>query len=369
MSTKVISCVCVCLLLFLSSCAKKAKNIQEVAKVKPILLSSADIQTAKLSPVVSSFEATGELKPSLEAAISSEVEGQVLQVLAETGDQVSAGQLIAVLDSKVLRDQLTASQENLQKVQARAQLSQITLGRKKQAYAEDLIAKQDLDTAATDHQVALREVASAKTQLSTSQTSLQKAKVKSPINGIISNKLVKTGELAQPGKTLFEIVKINPLKVELALPGKYLSAIKIGQQIELSVSSVPGQVFMAKVTKVSPVADQATRSVLVTAEVPNPGEKLKANLFVSCQVKLAEGHQGIIVPKEALNGSPEEGWAVYIYDAQAANVKRRQVKAQTSSKESILYEVTDGLLPGEKLVTVSLNTEAQEAPVQLLEAN
>lgn len=354
----------ICLLLLNSAC-QKTKTVETKKNApKQIILTPSDIAEVKEQEVFDSFKATGELKPFGEAIVSSEVEGLALKVLAEEGDYVKAGQLLAVLDNKNLRDQLITNQEALQQTIAQADLAKTTLNRKSQGYKEDLIAKQEVDMASTEYQVNLRAVESARAQVRLAQTALQKANVKAPISGIVSQKLIKTGELAQPGKSLFEIVQINPLKVELAIPSKYLNQIVIGKSVNLSVNN---EHFLAKIIKVNPVADQATRSIIITAEVPNQQGKLKANLFVNSEIKLTTPRQTIIIPQEAIYKPAEDvnnnKFFVYLYND--SKVQKRPIIAEQIS--AIQYEVKDGLELNEKLVIVPLNIQSESASVKMQE--
>ncbi len=353
--------IVICLLFFNCACQKKTLSETKSKKISQIILMPSDIAEVKTTQIYDSFKATGELKPITESIVSSQVEGIALQVKGEEGDYVRAGQLLVIVDNKDPRDQLTTNQEALQKAIARANLAKTTLNRKKQGYKEDLIAKQEVDIAETDYQVNLREIESAKAQVSLAQTAMHKANVKAPISGIISQKLIKTGELAQPGKSLFEIVQINPLKVELAIPSKYLNQIYLQQSVS---STVNGEVFIAKVIRINPIADQATRSIILTAQVPNPESKLKANLFVNSEIKLTSPRQAIIIPQEATYKVNEENnnkFFVYIYSEGQLN--KRPITAEPLS--AIQYEVKTGLEVGEKLVIVPLNITSETAKAQI----
>ncbi len=365
MASKLLSFVLCFLLLLSSGCGKKPKKSNTKKTLQTVILSPSDLQLTKLQPIADTFQATGELKPSLESVVSGEVEGVALAVYVEEGDYVKKGQVLAKLNSKDLNDQLRNTRENLQKTVARADLAKISLDRKQQAYSEDLVSKQDLDTASTDRQVSLREVESAHTQVSLAQTAITKANVRAPINGIVSKKLLKTGELAQPGKSLFEIVQINPLKVELNIPSKYLSALHIGASLKLSIPSIPGESFTAKITKINPVADEVTRAIIVTAEVANPANKLKANLFVNSQLTLPGSRQGVVIPQSAIVKDVSGRQTVYVFDRQEGIARRIPIVAEATDNESLNYEVKEGLETGQELILVPLNTDADEVKAKV----
>ena len=359
-------------ILFLSfvlvfGCQKKALQTSTKNVVQKIILTEADIDKVEYSEVSDSFQATGELRPSQEYLVNSEVKGVVLRALVEEGDYVKKGQLLAVLDDKDSKDQLTQAQKALQSAESREKLNKITLDRKKQAYAEDLSSKQDLDTAQTNYEVAQKDVESAKAGLNLSETALQKSKVLSPVDGMISKKNVKVGSLAQMGESLFEIVQINPLKIEMAIPEEYMSQVSRGQKVEVSTSSMPGKIFIASINKISPEADKATRTLKVIASLPNPGGIIKANLSVDCKIQLSQKRKIILIPKEALIIDEELNKTfIYILDREKSRIIRKAVKAEPPAGENSIYEIQpEDLKENDEFVKIPISREDKVIEVVL----
>ena len=363
----------ICLFVFIcsfcfSACNKKSQSQKPLTpKIKTIIISPADLEKIQFTNFSESFPALGELKPIKESVVNSEVNGLVLQVNVEEGDRVRAGQLLAVLDSKDLTNQLRQSQENLSKKLAEKNLSEITFGRKQISLKEDLISKAEFDTAETDLKIKQREVESAKLQIKLSRSELSKANIKSPINGLVSKKYIKNGEFAQPGKQLFEIISINPLKVEISVPSQYLSQIKIGQPLDVKVDSLPDKVFKAKIIKINPQADQETRSIVLIAHINNSDEALKAGLSVNCLIKVANPKPSIIIPKEAIAESISGEKFVFVLSENRKTLKQRFIKANSVEGESTFYLVTEGLTTGDIIVKVPLEKTDEELKVEIME--
>ena len=359
-------------ILFLSfvlvfGCQKKVLQTSTKNVVQKIILTEADIDKVKYSEVSDNFQATGELRPSQEYLVNSEVKGVVLRALVEEGDYVKKGQLLSVLDDKDSKDQLTQAQTALQSAESREKLNKITLDRKKQAYAEDLSSKQDLDTAQTNYEVAQKDAESAKAGLNLSETALQKSKVLSPVDGMISKKNVKVGSLAQMGESLFEIVQINPLKIEMAIPEEYMSQVSRGQKVEVSTSSMPGKIFIASINKISPEADKATRTLKVIASLPNSGGIIKANLSVDCKIQLSQKRKIILIPKEALIIDEELNKTfIYILDREKSRIIRKAVKAEPLAGENSIYEIQpEDLKENDEFVKIPISREDKVIEVVL----
>ena len=342
-----------CLLLTFGGCKRNKPEIpKQINKIPTLIINQADLLRTKNEQVYNSFQASGQLKPFLESLVNSEVEAVVKQIYLEEGNTVQKGQLLALLESLTLQDRLVISKQKLAKAQTNAELSRITLVRKRQAFAEDLIAKQELDQAEAAHQLNVREIISAKAQVSLDQTALGKVQIKAPINGILSQRLIKNGELARPGKAMFEILQIDPLKAELSVPSKYLNQIKLGQKVKVVIYQ---KAYAAKITSINPAADSVTRSLKVTALVPNPRNLLKANLFINSQIELDNPRQVILLPSEAVYPfelKSNQYW-VYIYQPKTKKLFRQQIQAKILNTNQ--YEVLSGLEENQMILKINLD--------------
>src|SRR5262249_46053271 len=100
-----------------------------------------------------------------------------------------------------------------------------------------------------------------------------------PENGVVSERLINVGELADPGKPLFTIGDYDTLWLKAEIYEKDIPKIQLGQPIELEVDSFPGEKFVGKLNYIADSIDTDTRTLTVRAEVPNPGLKLKPKMF------------------------------------------------------------------------------------------
>lgn len=354
--TKVFSLLFIALMTILSlslvACNKKAKQEVEVVD-NTVVLSKDDFFKVESTELFNAIQSTGELEALKESTVNSEVTGNVLQILVEEGQKVNKGQTLAIIDSRDLQNQLTQSKEEQHKAMAQKELAKITLERKKIAFNEDLISKQELDTNETEFKVSQRDLESANARLSISQANLQRAIVRSPINGTISRKAIKTGELAQTGKELFGIVQTNPLKVTMSVPNQYITQIKVGQKILASLAAIPEQKFEGKISRINPVVDQTTGTIEVSAEINNPADKLKIGLLANCQILLSGSRSGIVVPREAIIKEGQNNY-IYLLEEDQQMLIRKEIEVKTIDKDNTKLEVVNGLTEGQSIVSIPL---------------
>ncbi|MDX1918177.1 MAG: efflux RND transporter periplasmic adaptor subunit [Candidatus Caenarcaniphilales bacterium] len=365
----------ICLAIFISSGCGALHKIQTLTQPKskptaepPLIITESDLGTVSYSVLKDSFQASGELKPIQEALVSSEVNGKVLQLLVDEGDAVRQGQLLAVLDNQDLKDQYRQSEQDLLRAKDNLQLAKLTHERALQSFQEDLISSQELDDKRINFQIRQRELDNAKAALSLRKTALSKANVYAPVSGVISLRTVKAGQLALAGQELFQIVKVDTLKTELAIPSKYLSLVKSGQAIEVKVDGFPDQVFAARIAKINPVADPATRLASMTAYVPNPSGKLKANLYANSEVSLNESNPKIVIGVEALQGESEaKEKKVYIFNPSKKRITLRQIDGHPLESDRALFVVVEGLNSGEKYIKIPLDRVEKNLAVQVID--
>lgn len=348
---------------FLCSCSKKNKEVIEVVN-DTVVLSENDFLKVKKSELLNAIQSTGKLEALKESKVNSEVTGNILKILVEEGQRVGKGQTLAIIDNKDLQDQLIQSKEEQRKTLAQKDLAKITLERKKTAFNEDLISKQELDTNETEFKISQRDLESANARLSISQANLQRAIVKSPINGTVSLKSISTGELAQVGKELFTIVQTNPLKIKLAVPNQYVTEIKVGQKILASLSAIPDQKFEGKISRINPVVDQSTGTFDVSAEINNSAEKLKIGLLANCQILLSTPRLAIVLPREAVIQDGQNSF-VYLLAEDQQTLIRKEITVQAIDKDNTKLEVINGLIEGQTIVSIPLERNEKKLKLKI----
>jgi RND family efflux transporter MFP subunit len=251
---------------------------------------------AGLSQPAGAAEVPCLILPYVEVSVVSPTEGLIETVAVERGDVVKKGQVLVMLE---------ASREKAQQAVARAKAEQeaaIKTSRVKQAFAgrkvaraTDLlktssIAQHELDEAETEKALAETALLEASENKRLAELDLQRANaelalrtVKSPINGVVVDRLQHPGELAKREPPILKLAQIDPLRVEIFAPLSMLNQITVGQQAEVRPSDQPGGVYAAKVTIVNRVVDSASGTFGVRLEIPNHDLKLPGGL--QCTVK------------------------------------------------------------------------------------
>jgi cobalt-zinc-cadmium efflux system membrane fusion protein len=172
--------------------------------------------------------------------------------------------------------------------------------------------------------------------------------VAAPLSGRVAERTVTAGETVAPEKTLFTIVNLESVWVQLSVYARDLPSVHAGLAVSFATDAVPGRPFLGKVAHIGDVVDETTRTVKVRCVIANPGEKLKPGMFVRGQIETPVRRQAIAVPREAvqsLEGKP----VVFVPGDEAGEFRAREVCPGETVDGLILIDT--GLAAGERVVT------------------
>lgn len=257
------------------------------------------------------------LRGDNETLIYARVSGYVRSFLVDIGSKVTKGQVLAELDTPELDQQVAAAVAQVENAKANTVLGEVALKRWKLLFAQNSVAKQDLDTKqnAYDTAVALQNAAEA--YLKQLQETTAFKHVLAPFDGVITTRNVDVGNLITAGSTgsaLFTMARPDPLRVAIDVPQAYASGVKVGDQVFVTQAELPGQKFPGKISRIAGAIDTTTRSQRIELALQNPDGKLTPGAYVQVTLPLlAKGPWSI--PANALLFRAE-GPSVAVVDAE-----------------------------------------------------
>ena len=328
--------------------------------------------------------ATGTLEPQDQLALAIKVSGRIQSLTVDLGDKVRKEQVIAKLEPTDFRIQAEQATAALQQArtrlgllpegpdervdpeqtstvrQAKAMLNETKLKRDRaqQLFEDSLIARSDLDTAIAVHGVAegayensIEEIrnrvallAQRKSELELARHQLDQTVLRSPIDGAVAARQGSVGQFVPAGTPIVTIVRVDPLRLHLPIPERASADVHIGQRVKLRVERDPNE-YYGRVTRLSPAIDQANRTLLVEAEVPNEHGRLRPGAFVRAELIAKAESAAVFVPAKALVtfAGIEKVFVV-------EHGKSVEKPVQTGRKETEKVEITAGIKPGDEVV-------------------
>ncbi|WP_028767006.1 efflux RND transporter periplasmic adaptor subunit [Shewanella fidelis] len=281
--------------------------------------------------VSSFYSTTATLEAPQEAKVVTRVAGLIESLQVEEGDRVKKGQLLAIIDSKRQKFDLDRSQAEVEIIEQ--ELNRLKKINNKEFFSADSMAKLEYNLQAA---IAKRDLAALY---------VQESMIRSPIDGVIATRFVKSGNMAKEFDELFYVVNQDELYGIVHLPEQQLQHLRLGQDAEIYANKHTEQTTHATVLRISPIVDAQSGTFKVTLSVPNKNATLKAGMFTRVELKYDTHTNVITVPYNALVNQDNE-YALYVIDGENAN--RRSVSL--GYREADTVEVVSGIEPGEQIV-------------------
>lgn len=285
---------------------------------------TADVTRGDLTVTV---QATGNLAPTNEVTVGSEVSGQIITVNVEDNDKVTKGQILAQIDLSKLNDEvakskasMTSAEASLTQTQATVAEAKATLSRMKEVQTLSggkVPAKTEMDSAEASYQRAVAEEASARANvenaramLSYSQTNVKKATIVSPVDGVVLDRKVEPGQTVQASFSapeLFIIAEnLAQMKLEVDVDEADVGDVRAGQTATFTVDTYPGRTYHATVQRVR--LGSTTTSGIVSYEAVltfgNDDLSLRPGMTANAEITTLSRENVILVPAAAFRWSP-----------------------------------------------------------------
>jgi RND family efflux transporter MFP subunit len=346
----------IALLFFFSACDHdKGKPAGPVMSGLPV--KTETVQTKKV-PEYTEYIATLEARGS--AILQPEVEGQITKILVHSGQQVTAGQPLMVIDPRLQEATLRSQEASLKNKQATLEYDRVDLERKKNLYAAGVIPKQELDQAQTAYDAARADVAATEATVRQQSVQLRYHTVSAPDNGTIGDIPVRVGDRVQTSTALTTIDHGGPLEAYISIPAGDAGRAKIGTPVDVLVN---GQVALrTKVYFISPRVDNANQLLLIKAPVPNAEGRFRNYELVHVRVIWNEQDR-VVVPVTAVAHLGNMAFAFLVQKTDKGYVAKQQA-INTSGISGNDYVVVSGLEQGNQLITTGVQNLVDGMPVQ-----
>jgi membrane fusion protein (multidrug efflux system) len=338
----------------LIGCSEKKAGIQPPVSVEVVKVATADM--------TQSIDVVGSLSPKFQADVKTEYPGVITQIYVAEWVRVQKGTPLAQLDTRELELVIQRSEAAAEVSRANVVQAEVAQNRTEREHARflklkeaGLVTQQNLEDAATEKEAAAARVSAAKAQLRAAQgelhqtqTRLAKAVIRSPLDGVVSQRSMNVGDLTGD-KMIFHIVDNRLLDLTVTVPSGETGSVKVGQPLLFSTDSLPGKTFTGKVAFINPAISEADRSVKIIAEVKNEPETLKAGLFVKGKI-ITGSRTGVLqVPRTGLVTWDVAKKQAELFIVNGDKVQRKTIITGALSGEQV--EVSSGLAAGELIVT------------------
>lgn len=321
--------------LFLASCGSDSDS--QVTDKPAIEAIPVEAATVVLGDVAAYYSTTATLEAENEAQVVAKISGIIKQILVEEGDRVRAGQALAVLDEEQYRLEVARAEANLARLQN-------DFNRNKEMFERNLISAEAFERVKFDME-------SQKATLELARLNVTNSTIRASIDGVVSERMVKIGNMVTMNQALFRITDMDPLQAIIYVPEHEMSKIRVGQSTLLDIDALPGVEFRGRVERISPIVDRSTGTFKVTVFVNDASNRLKPGMFSRVRIVFDVRSQTMVVPKGAIIS--EDG-RMSVFVVQDSIVLKRSVDIGYTNGTKV--EILKGLDVGTSVITVGQNS-------------
>jgi RND family efflux transporter MFP subunit len=333
-TTKLVRLLPLFALCLLISCAgKKEETTNETEKVK------VNVTTANLYELERTSVYTANVRADVINQITSAIGGRIEKIYVEVGSSVSKGQLLVQMDTS------TIAQQNLQLVNLQRDYERL----------------QELQKVGG---IAQQQVDQIKTQIDVLTTNIKNVedntRLRSPINGIITNRNFDNGDLA--GGPILTVQQLNPLKAVVYVSESYFKDVQKGMPVNLQLDVYGNEIFTGKVSLIYPTIDASTHTFGVEVAINNSGMRIRPGMFARVTLNFG-AEQTVVVPDAAVQkqvGSNDR--FVFVIEDGIARYR----KVELGTREGEIIEILSGVNAGDVVVTAGQNRLIEGTAVEIV---
>jgi membrane fusion protein, multidrug efflux system len=310
--------------------------------------------------------------------VRPQVNGVILRRLFQEGSIVRQGQTLYQIDPSIYNAAAAQAAANLQAARAQAEAARTLAARYRPLVQQQAIAKQDYTNAVAQARQAEASVAQNSAALRSAQVNVRWTRVPAPITGRVGLSTVTEGALVTANQTdaLTTITRLDPVYVDIQQSAADLLSLRralsqggvvaTSAQVRLKLPDGSDYGMTGKVQFSQVVVDQNTGTVTLRAAFPNPQAMLLPGMFVTAQFAQAIDTSAFLVPQQAIARDPQGNASLFVVGPGNRAVQRAVVTAQTMGP---YWVVTQGLAPGEKVITQGLANVKDGAPIKPVPAS
>lgn len=324
----------VTLAVMLSACSQtdaKTEGQTEAQAAAPSV--NVRVEEVKPAPFADAIQVTGIVKAYEDVMLSPEEGGVVKEWRVAKGARVTKGEVIAVLNDEVLRAGYDAAN-------AQYLLSALNYEKQARVFEEQAISELQLKSGEYNRDAA-------KAQADLLKARLERAHLKSPINGVLNDRFFDAGEFAPPAVPIAHLVNNSMLKIVAEVPELHASNLATGTPAKLTVDAFPGDTLYGKVTYVASAINPNNRTLPVEILLSNPRNQLKPEMIARVKLLRSSRRDALLISENIIQQVDRNKYVIYV--EHQGKAEERVVKL--GARQGNLVEVLDGLKAGERVIT------------------
>lgn len=281
---------------------------QETSRAQQAGARTVEVVKPQRSPATFDFALPGNAQALQEATLFARTNGYLRERLADIGDRVKAGQLLARIEAPDVDAQLRSSQATLDQRRANFEIARVTYERQKKLLSEKVTSQQEFDQTQANFRQAEADVKAAEANVQNLQVQQGFQRITAPFDGVITERNLDVGALITAGGgasttalTLFRLAQTDTLRVYISVPQSYANSVQTGTEVGINAPQFPKETFKGKVTRTADSLDPVARTERVEIQVPSMDGKLLPGMYLTVRFTVAQAEPATLVPANVLD--------------------------------------------------------------------
>ena len=292
----------------------------------------------------------GTIEESLSVPLSFLVSGTAEKILADEGQMVKKGQLLAVLNSESYQDMY-------QVALSKAQQAEDAYNRLESMYKKGSLP----EIRYVEVKTGLEQ---ANSLASISEKNLKDCNLYSPLDGIVGKKMIEPGMSVIPGNPVFQLVKIDKVNVKIPVPENEIAGIEKGQKAWVKVSALGERQFEGEVTEVGVLSNPLSHTYNIKVVLDNPGKTLKPGMVCKVNINNLSFEERIVIPMSAVQVGSNNSKYVFIANPSSNKISAKNVELGPIASNGVV--VNGGLSNGDLVVTEGYQKINENSTVKII---
>ncbi|MFZ9614964.1 MAG: efflux RND transporter periplasmic adaptor subunit, partial [Candidatus Methylopumilus sp.] len=269
------------------------------------------LQPVTIGDIEQNVTANGTINPVSLVNVGTQVSGRVKKIYADYNDQVKKGQVLLELEDELFKAQIAASLGNVKNNEASLELAKANEMRMRSLFEKEYVSKQELDQSVQALKSAEAQLSTTKAQLKRDQTNYSYSIIKSPVSGVVVDRVVDVGQTVAASlqtPTLFKIAQdLSKMQIDTSFAEADIGRIQVGQVAKFNVDAFPNTNFegVVKQIRLNPTNTANVVTYNIVVSVDNPDQKLLPGMTAYVNINFAKHENVLLVPNAALRYKPK----------------------------------------------------------------
>lgn len=238
--------------------------------------------------------------PNRESLVASEVDGLVVSLAVDEGSTVSTGDVLVKLRTATVEQELAAARASEEETRARLERAEADFERLSRLLERQAISRSEYDQAVAERDALARSVDRLQAQVAQLEDQLDRATIRAPFGGEVSEVDVEVGEWVGRGDAILTLMDLSQVEVQVPIAERFISAVAPGFPVEVTFDALPGERFEGRVKSIVPQAIPEARTFPVLVGVGNPRRHIKPGMAARIVAQLGNPQPTVLVAKDAI---------------------------------------------------------------------